>query len=292
MTELYPRLVARRALLAAALVALPLLVLSSWLHTETDVPVAAPSPVEAPPSVDPEPQTLETAPPAFRGITRALDPIIRKAPAPSGPLGRALERYRHALERCYAKARKRDPGASGDVQLRWYIASDGEVSRARVVSRTTGKRVATCLKRSINRARFPELAPKTGAWATHTFQLRPRERARELRLEVVGWERLVGEDAAYDRLAEHVRGALDAVADCYAARDQDWSVSEHLVVGMSRSHDRLLLGVSVGATVSQRCVDEALWVPGPPPTERELVSAAKLSIKATVIEAGRHQAGM
>ncbi len=285
MTELYPRLILRRALLVAGLVAAPLLALTIGL----DVPGEEPSDVEPsrsgalsrPPTLAQDIEQDEVSPLTFLPAVASLPARVRRAPPPTGPVGRALEWHRFALERCYAKERQRDPGASGDVLLRWYVHPDGEVDEVRVLTQTS-KRLASCLSRTLQRVPMPGLAPKTGAWVKHTFKLLPRTTHPELTLTVAGWERLAGAPAAAEQLAEHVNAALPSIADCYAARADPGPAEESLVIGLSDSGDRVLLGLSAGASADQRCLNEVLWRPGPPPAATTLAYVARMSVVVTV----------
>ena len=88
----------------------------------------------------------------------------KKSPAGSidkDVLRRRVQHFSKQVRGCYEHRLKQAPGITGRIDVRWKIGANGDVVSVEIAENGTGdKRLASCLRKTILRWRFPK--PKGG----------------------------------------------------------------------------------------------------------------------------------
>ena len=72
-------------------------------------------------------------------------------------IARVIRRKQRAVQDCYERELKRDPGLSGKIEIEITIGENGRVEDATVIGNSTGsKAIGVCAVGRIKRWRFPK----------------------------------------------------------------------------------------------------------------------------------------
>jgi hypothetical protein len=82
-------------------------------------------------------------------------------------IGKVIQRHWNQIKFCYEKELQKDPNLQGKVALQFVIDGTGSVSEVNIAEDTMGSDVADCMKRNVQRWKFPE--PQGGGQVIVTY---------------------------------------------------------------------------------------------------------------------------
>jgi len=141
---------------------------ASSAQSAQEAPSAAPEPPAAPAASAAIDTTGDIKPP------KADDPWMAAHQMPPGDVLKTIRSHQGKVQACFKAGKKRDPGVSGEVRIRFVSTHDGKVRAWKDdASSMTDPEVTKCVGEAIKKLKFPKQKSPGDAWGTYSINFGP-----------------------------------------------------------------------------------------------------------------------